>query len=440
MARRLSESRVKKFSKAQLEKWRSRPGSRSRLPDKYLTAEQRQRRTAALTKKKTDSTPSLENPDDSMELVPESGLTLGDLRKQIAYQEQLNYGDLGNDYRLQQGQLTSNRDRDMQWFDAYRKSITDAQKELETKNAAAAAADQAFITTQRQATDRQDAAVADQLRGDQEKYNLGGPNQAAQYQAASSGAANSRQQILGAMAMAAAERARGGESALGASAQGADLLKSDAMLRYMASQGELGRKQSELEKNKAAFRQKIFDKAVEDAQSNVLERKTYEAALYKTQAQNELAKQKLALDKWYKDQSLANARTALGISQQNANANTTRAAKTGSGGGGGGGKKNRATSTRIQDATSDIGRLLAGSGPFSIRRLQGEVGSRNFGRIRNSLIRKGVSPLLVDTAIDQVAFGGVSPTNRKRLRAAGFKMADFPQLGSKPRRGPNKGR
>jgi hypothetical protein len=427
--KRYSKSQVRKFSEAKLDKIRQ--SASWRLPTQFLTPEQQATRRANAAKKKQDAFMN-------EELVPESGLTRKKLQDMLAYESQLNYGDAERQLKVQRDQLVSNRDRDAAWYDVYRQNVANMQKDLETQNVKANEANVGMIESGRRIGDAQDVRVADELRQRQEKLNLGGPSQAGEYQSVAAQSANSRDTALRAMAIAANERARGGEALIGSAVRGADMLKSDALGRYAASDLEFGQKERDLTKNKAAFLQKAYEKAISDAQDAVLERKVFEATLDKNKSAEELARDRLNWQKAYQQ-------AQLGIMQQNADSTRINATRPrGSSGGGSSSKQTRASSSQIQSATTDIGRLLAQDGSYSIRRFQRKFGD-DWGRIRNSLLKDrgksaGMSPLLVDAAIDQVAFGGLSPANRKRLRAAGFRVADFPQFSSKPKRGPNKGK
>lgn len=407
-SKRFTPQQVEKFSEKKLDKLRR--SASWRLPTKFLTPEQQTTRKGILAKKKQDAYLN-------EEIVPESGLTRKRLQDMLAYESQLNYGDTERQLETQRNQLVSNRDRDSQWYDAYRKNVAGMQEALTKQNEAANSASLGTISTAREGSDAQDAKVAEDLRAQQEKLNLGGPSQAAAYQGVATQAANSRDTVLRSMAMAAAERARGGEALLGSAARGADMQKADALGRYAASDLELGQKQRDLAKNKAAFLQKAYEKAISDAQDAVLERKVFEATLDKNKSAEELQRDRLNWQKAYQQ-------AQLGIMQQNANTSRINATRPRSSGGGGSSssKKTRATSSQIQDVSNRMDRLFTTT---SKRKARG----MSHGENRQKLIKNGgYSNLEIDVINDMVYRGKVSKTNRRRLKAQGFKMSDFPRL------------
>lgn len=408
--KRFKSSQVEKFSQAKLDKLRRTASWR--LPTKYLSAEQQATRAGNAAKAKQDAYLN-------EEIVPESGLTRKRLQDMLAYESQLNYGDTERQLETQRNQLISNRDRDSQWYDVYRQNVADMQEALTKQNEAANTASLNTISTARQGSDAQDAKVADDLRQQQEKLNLGGPSQAGSYGAVATQAANSRDTVLRSMAMAAAERARGGEALLGSAARGADMQKADALGRYAASDLEFGQKQRDLAKNKAAFLQKAYEKAISDAQDAVLERKVFEATLDKNKTAAELQRDRLNWQKAYQEAMLGVARTNAETSRINAER------PRGSGGGGSSSSKSsrpRASSSQIQTTANRMDKL------FETTRKRKARGMSH-GENRQKLIKTGnYSNLEIDVINDMVYRGRVSKTNRRRLKAQGFKMADFPRL------------
>lgn len=413
MGRKLSVADVKKFSQAQLQKYLSDPGRRSRLPSQFLTPELRAMREKNAAAKKQAAL-------DAVEVVPDSGLTMGNLKRMLGYQEQLQYGSTNDEYARQRKQLGVNQERDSQWFDKYRQNVLDSKKTLDDANIAYNAANTGMISGAREKSNAADAAMADQLRARQEALNLGGPDQAAQYQQVASQAANSRDTVLRAQAMAAAERARGNSDSLGALATGTDAAKADALKRYLSANVDLDRKTDTLNKDKAAFREKILQKAMDDAQSRVIEKATVEAALQKTLSSNALSAAKLKADQKQKDRMYQLALQELGIKQQNANTNANR----GSGGGSrsSGSKPTRATAAQIQAMSNRMDRVYS-----TVSKWKGK--GWDHGRVRQRLIKTGkYTNLEIDVINDLLYRGRVSSTNRKRLHAQGYKLADFPRL------------
>lgn len=406
---RLKSGQVEKLSEKRLEKIRRTASWR--LPKKYLTPEQQATRSGNAARKKQEAYMN-------EEIVPESGLTRKRLQDMLAYESQLNYGDAERQLGVQQQQLTSNRNRDSEWYDVYRNNVAEMQKALTVQNEAANTASLNTISTAREGSDAQDAKVADDLRQQQEKLNLGGPSQAASYQGVASQAANSRDTVLRSMAMAAAERARGGEALLGSAARGADMQKADALGRYAASELELGNKGQDLAKNKAAFLQKAYEKAISDAQDAVLERKVFEATLDKNKTAAELQRDRLNWQKAYQEAMLGVARTNAETSRINAER------PRGSGGGSSSSKSSRprASSSQIQTTANRMDKLFE-----TTRKRKGR--GMSHGENRQKLIKTGnYSNLEIDVINDMVYRGKVSKTNRRRLRAQGFKMSDFPRL------------
>ena len=429
MAKRLKTSQVRKFSQAKLQEWLADPGKRSRLPDSFLSPEQRKTREANAAKKAAAAA-------DMQELVPDSGLTLGSVKKQLEYESQLNYGDLENQYRNQAFQLASNQNRDNAWFDNYRQSVLDAQKAYDDRAKSFATANQTLFDNARMGSQAQDSAAANQLSQQQSKLNLGGPDLAQQSLGTAANANVSRDTAVAAMTAAMNDRARTGSDQFTAMALGAGANKADSLNRFNAANAELGSKNEQLAKNKAAFLQKMYDKALSDAQERVLQYKVYQATVDKNKSAEEIAKERLAIQKAQLAWQQQYQGGMLGVAQQNANTSASKASSSGKDKS----KPPRASSSDIQNFTTDVGRMLSNSGSFSASRLLKKTGN-DYGRVRNILIsQKRLNPTLVDSVLDQVRFGGISPTNRKRLRALGFKIADFPQFGSKPKRGPNKGK
>lgn len=411
MAKRLSPKQAGKLSEKKL--GQIRRSASWRLPTKYLNERQQDTRKKGAARKKNEAFLN-------EELVPDSGLTRKKLQDMLKFESQLNYGEAERQLKVQGNQLASNQKRDSAWYDVYRKNVADMQAQLASRNVAANAANTNMIASQRTGSDAQDAQVAAELRQRQEKVNLGGPSQAGEYGAVAAQSANSRDTVLRSMAMSAAERARGSEELLGSAARGADMLKSDALGRYAASRTELDQKGRDLKKNKAAFLQKAYEKAISDAQDAVLERKVYEATLDKNKSAEELQRDRLNWQKAYQQ-------AQLGIMKMNAETSrisATRPRSSGGGGGGGGSKSSRprATSTQIQAVSNRMDRL------FSIT-LKRKRKGMSHGENRQKLIRTGnYSNLEIDTINDMIYRGKVSRTNRRRLRAQGFKLSDFPRL------------
>lgn len=413
MARRkLSPAEVKRFSQAQLEKYLASPGLRSRLPSQFLSPEQQAQRKKNAEAKKQAAI-------DAVEVVPDSGLTMGNLKRMLGYQEQLQYGDTNEEFNRQRKQLSVNQERDNSWFDKYRQNVLDSKKAMDDANTSYNTGNLNMISGAREKSDAADNAMAEQLRARQQALNLGGPDQAAQYQQASSQAANSRDTMLRAQAFAAQERARGNSDSLGALATGTDASRADAIKRYLSANVELDRKTDTLNKNKAAFREKILQKAVEDAQTRVIEKATVEAALQKTLSSNALSAAKMKADQKQKDRMYQLALQELGIKQQNANTNANRAS---GGGGGSKGKPTRATSAQIQAMSNRMDRVYG-----TVRKWKAK--GWDHGKVRQRLIKTGnYTNLEIDVINDLLYRGRVSKTNRRRLHAQGYKMADFPRL------------
>lgn len=414
MAKRLSAAEVRKFSKAQLDKYLANPGLRSRLPTQFLPKEMQDKRKANAERKAKAVL-------DATEVVPDSGLTLGKLKTVLGYEEGLQYRDTDEEFKRQRSQLATNQERDSQWFGRYQQSIRDAQARIDDQNKAFNDANFGQIDAQRAASSRQDQAQADELSKRASDLGLGGPDPGAAYKTAADQAANSREAVLRSQAIAAQERARGASTMMGGSLAGSGAAQADALARYMSANVDLNRKTNDLNKNKADFRKKILDKAIADAQAQVVEKATIEAALQRNLSQDSLAKQKLSADEKQKQRMYDLALQELGIKQQNADANTTRANKPSSSSSSKG-KGTRATSTQIQDMSLRIDRLI----PI-IRKRKGQ--GWYHGKTRTRLMAtNNYSPLEIDIINDLVYRGRVSAANRRRMRAQGFKMSDFPRL------------
>ena len=414
MAKRLPASKVQKFSQAQLNRYLANPRLRAKLPTRFLPADMQATR-------KKNSENKAKAALDAMEVVPDSGLTFGKLKNMMAYQEGLQYRDTDSEMARQRTQLATNQERDNQWFGRYQQSIRDAQGRIDEQNRTFNTANVGQIDAQRQASNAQDQAQADALSKRASELGLGGPDAGAAYKMAADQAANSREAVLRSQALAAQERARSASTMMGANEAGAGAQQADAMARYLSANVDLNRKTNDLNKNKADFRQRILDQAIANAQSQVVEKATVEAALQRTLSANSLAKSKLNLDAKQKDRMYQLALQELGIKQQDAN---TRASKASSSGGGGGSKSKRprASASDIQDFSLRLDTLV---GKVRDKKKQGW----SHGKVRQRYLRDGqYEPLVIDIINDLVYRGKVSATNRRRLRAQGYKMSDFPRL------------
>jgi hypothetical protein len=338
----------------------------------------------------------------------------------MSYEEGLQYRDTDAEMARQRTQLGVNQERDNQWFGRYQQSIRDAQARIDAQNRTFNTANVGQIDAQRQASNAQDQAQADALSKRASDLGLGGPDPGAAYKTAADQAANSREAVLRSQALAAQERARSASTMMGANEAGAGAQQADAAARYLSANVDLNRKSNDLNKNKADFRQKILEKAISNAQSQVIEKATVEAALQKTLSSNALAKSKLNLDAKQKDRMYQLALQELGIKQQDANTRASKAASSSSSSSSG--KKTRATATQIQDMSLRLDKLI---GVVRKRKGQGWY----HGRTRTSLMKSGnYAPLEIDIINDLIYRGKVSATNRKRMRAQGYKMSDFPRL------------
>jgi hypothetical protein len=377
MAKRLPASKVQKFSQAQLNRYLANPRLRAQLPTRFLPAEMQ-----ATRKKNTEN--KAKAALDAMEIVPDSGMTLGKLKNMMAYEEGLQYRDTDAEMARQRTQLQANQERDTQWFGRYQQGIRDAQARIDEQNRTFNTANVGQIDAQRQASNSQDQAQADALSKRASDLGLGGPDAGAAYKTAADQAANSREAVLRSQALAAQERARSASTMMGANEAGAGAQQADALARYLSANVDLNRKSNDLNKNA-------------------------------------LAKSKLSQDAKQKDRMYQLALQELGIKQQDAN---TRASKAANGGGGGSNKSKRprASASDIQDFSLRLDTLV---GKVRDKKKQGW----SHGKVRQRYLRDGqYEPLVIDIINDLVYRGKVSATNRRRLRAQGYKMSDFPRL------------
>ena len=404
MAKRLTEAQIKKLTGAELAKLQA--GATYKLPAKYLTPEQRAIRVGNYKKDQQAKT-------DALEIVPGSGLTLGSLKKQLQLEEQLQYSDTDAAYAQQRAQLGANQKRDSDWFDQYRKNVLEQKKTLDQQNVEYNAANEGVVSSQQTASQANNRVRATELDDVARQLNLGG-TQGQDFLAKADAASESRATALRAQAMAAGERARGNSGLLDASATGADAAKSDALARYLSANVGLDRKTDTLNKDKAAFRQKIFNKAISDADTRVQTEAVLRASINKDQGAQALATQKAKDDAKYRQGTLDIALAQLGINQQKAD-------QSGSKGGGGGEKKGskplRSTAPQVQAMSNRIDRLARMNW------------SRKPGVTVAKLRKSGhYTDLEIDVMNDMIYKHGVTSANIKRLHAQGYKLADFPRL------------
>lgn len=403
MAKRLTESQIKKLTPAELAKLQA--GATYKLPAKYLTPEQRTIRVGNYKKDQQAKT-------DALEIVPGSGLTLGSLKKQLQLEEQLQYSDTDAAYAQQRTQLGANQKRDSDWFDQYRKNVLEQKKTLDQQNVEYNAANEGVVSSQQTASQANNRVRATELDDVARQLNLGG-TQGQDFLAKADAASESRATALRAQAMAAGERARGNSGLLDASATGADAAKSDALARYLSANVGLDRKTDTLNKDKAAFRQKILNKAISDADTRVQTEAVLRASIDKTEGAQALATQKAKDDAKYRQSTLDIALAQLGINQQ-------RADQAGSKGGGDkpkASKSPRSSSTQIQAMSNRVDRLARMNW------------SRKPGVTVAKLRKSGhYTDLEIDIMNDMIYKHGVTSANIKRLHASGYKMKDFPRL------------
>ena len=403
MAKRLTESQIKKLTPAELAKLQA--GATYKLPAKYLTPEQRTIRVGNYKKDQQAKT-------DALEIVPGSGLTLGSLKKQLQQEEQLQYSDTDAAYAQQRTQLGANQKRDSDWFDQYRKNVLEQKKTLDEQNVEYNAANEGVVSSQQTASQANNRVRATELDDVARQLNLGG-TQGQDFLAKADAASESRATALRAQAMAAGERARGNSGLLDASATGADAAKSDALARYLSANVGLDRKTDTLNKDKAAFRQKILNKAISDADTRVQTEAILRASINKTEGAQALAAQKAKDDAKYRQSTLDIALAQLGINQQKAD-------QSGSKGGGDkpkASKSPRSSSTQIQAMSNRIDRLARMNW------------SRKPGVTVAKLRKSGhYTDLEIDVMSDMIYKRGVTSANIKRIHASGYKLKDFPRL------------
>ena len=403
MAKRLTESQIKKLTSAELAKLQA--GATYKLPAKYLTPEQRTIRVGNYKKDQQAKT-------DALEIVPGSGLTLGSLKKQLQQEEQLQYSDTDAAYAQQRTQLGANQKRDSDWFDQYRKNVLEQKKTLDEQNVEYNAANEGVVSSQQTASQANNRVRATELDDVARQLNLGG-TQGQDFLAKADAASESRATALRAQAMAAGERARGNSGLLDASATGADAAKSDALARYLSANVGLDRKTDTLNKDKAAFRQKILNKAISDADTRVQTEAILRASINKTEGAQALAAQKAKDDAKYRQSTLDIALAQLGINQQKAD-------QSGSKGGGDkpkASKSPRSSSTQIQAMSNRIDRLARMNW------------SRKPGVTVAKLRKSGhYTDLEIDVMSDMIYKRGVTSANIKRIHASGYKLKDFPRL------------
>ena len=403
MAKRLTESQIKKLTPAELAKLQA--GATYKLPAKYLTPEQRTIRVGNYKKDQQAKT-------DALEIVPGSGLTLGSLKKQLQQEEQLQYSDTDAAYAQQRIQLGANQKRDSDWFDQYRKNVLEQKKTLDEQNVEYNAANEGVVSSQQTASQANNRVRATELDDVARQLNLGG-TQGQDFLAKADAASESRATALRAQAMAAGERARGNSGLLDASATGADAAKSDALARYLSANVGLDRKTDTLNKDKAAFRQKILNKAISDADTRVQTEAILRASINKTEGAQALAAQKAKDDAKYRQSTLDIALAQLGINQQKAD-------QSGSKGGGDkpkASKSPRSSSTQIQAMSNRIDRLARMNW------------SRKPGVTVAKLRKSGhYTDLEIDIMNDMIYKRGVTSANIKRIHALGYKLKDFPRL------------
>jgi hypothetical protein len=400
MAKRLTDSEVKKLTPAELARLKAK--STYKLPAQYLTPEQRAIRVKNY---KTNQ----QNKADALEIVPGSGLTLGSLKKQLQQEEQLQYSGTDAEYKRQRTQLGANEERDKGWFDTYRQKVLDQQTKLDGQNTAYNTANEEAIGGAQASSKTANQEQANQLNDASAQLNLGGI-QGQDFLAKANMATDSRAQALRAQAAAAGERARGNSALLGASAAGVGLNKADAMARYLSANVDLNRKTDTLNMDKAAFRQKILGKAISDADTRVQTAAVLQASINKDQGAQTIASQKADADAKYKQAMIDIALKQLGINQQKAD-------QAGSKGGGKPSKPPRSSSTQIQAVSNRIDRLARMNW------------SRNPSVTVAKLRKSGhYTDLEIDVMSDMIYKHGVTSANIKRLHAQGYKLKDFPRL------------
>lgn len=418
---RLKDSDVKKFSQAKLTEYLQNKSYR--LNDRWLTPDMLSTRRRAESAKAAKAR-------DAAEVVPNSGLTFGRLKDQEKYSETLAFGGQDAELRRRGDQAKANEARDKQWFDAYQQKVAAARMNAQTTVNNAQTAGNAAVESSQANSVADNARVAQALRDRAAQLNLGGNDAGAQYQQVADQAGQQRTSDLQSQQEANRVRSQGTVENLRASEVGVGQQKTDALVQYRAKEADLSNVKLDLEGKKAAWRQDYMDKTLAAAQQRVQEQAVYAASLQKNSNDYKLELAKLKQLKAYQS-------GLLDIGMTNANANQTRANKTGNGGGSGGssgGKKSkqpRASAANIQNFSKDLDKLFNSSGSYSIKRLQGIKGKKNYGAIRQTLLRKGLSSLAVDSAMDIIAFGKLSATNVRRLHAQGFKTADFPRLGKR---------
>ena len=396
----LSDSQIKKLTPARLAALKL-AGSRD-LPDKYLTPAQLAARGA--DKKRQDQIKT-----DALEIVPGSGLTLGSLKKQLQQQEQLQYSGTDEAYKTQGAQLAANETRDKGWFNTYRQHVLDQKQKLDDQNTTYQSANENVANTQQESSRAANQAQANQLNDASNQLNLGGL-QGQDFLAKANMATDSRAQVLRAAAQAAGERAQGNSRLLDAAAIGVDANQSDALARYLSANVDLSRKKDTLNKDKAAFREKILNKAVTDADTRVQTEKVLQASVNKDAATLALAQQKANTDAKYRDSMIAIALKQLGINQQTADQKGVAKPATPA-------KSLRASAESVQNTANRLDRLSKVNW------------SRDRDKTAEKLRRTGnYSQLEIDIRADMIYKRGVSARNQQRLTAMGYKLSDFPIL------------
>ena len=420
---RLADSEVKKFSKAKLDEYIKTKSSR--LNDKWLPAD-------LLGVRRKNDAKKAEAKKLQQEIVPNSGLTFGKLRDQEKYSESLAFAGTDRALQDQADQAKANEERDNQWFNNYQAMVAGAKTNAQTAVTNAQTAGTTAIDAQDAAARSQSDKVAQQLRDRAQQLNLGGQDAGAQYQQVAGQAADNRSTELRSQQEANRVRAQGTVENLRASEVGVGQSRTDAGSQYRAKEKSLAQTKLDLEGKKASWRQDYLDKTIAAATQRVQEAAVYAATLDKNSNDYDLALKKL-------QQSIKYQEGMLGVAQTNAAANTTRANKYD--GGSGGGKKNkvpRATAPGIQTVTGQLSSLLGTSGMIRAAQrsfLKKNKRPANWTDTRNSVSNAianmtGTKPpaWLVDIAIEQERWHGISKGNIQLLHKNGYKLADFPYL------------
>jgi len=361
-------------------------------------------------------------------ITPGSGTTYGDLAKQRAYLEPLTFGEGDRQLADRTANLAAARQRDADWFTAYRQQVADAQQRAIGAQQAAVTGNQQLIQSATDASNASRDSVVKQLQD--RAAQLGQSSQAPEYQQLADAATAMRNaQMVNTGQRQIANAATDVASAT-TGVTTANLKDLEAQGFRNRQEGALGQDKTDYASKKDQWRAKFIDDAIAEARKQVLEDRVFQMNAADKATDNKLAADRLALDSKKARQDARQKRRELALKRQAEARLQQQADKKGSGGGSGGGSKSSGPKPATPKETRTQAAAIRGMIQL-IRQMQRAKTDPETGRRYTQSYMRAVladkDSDVVNTAMDVVFLGGIGKVNRSRWKKAGYDPRDFGQ-------------